>query len=131
MSYYLKLKRDDDSSPSGSSKSPQLKVPASKSNERDMVDSSSVPGTETPPLLKPKAKKTFTKGKNMPVAHVADKEQKKLETIPPPVLPITTQSVANADSTCSSPLKSKWAFCQDSPTTLTQVQYSQDEHQVQ
>ena len=148
MSYVCKMKGNGDSSQSESSESPHIKVPASKSDESLILGTSSTPGKRTslattmfrqtcetstqiqsqemPNMPRSKARKTFPNSKNnLPITHLADKDQKNLETIPPPLLPITTQPVASTDSTWSSPIISKGAFCQDSPTTLTLHQLQQ------
>ena len=147
MSYIFKFRGDDDSSSSGSSKSPQLKVPASNSDESRIVGTSSVPGKgqnpanmlqqtcvrstqiqsqENPTVQKEKARKTIQNSKNnLPITHFVDKDRKNLEITAPLLTKSMIQPVANADSTSSSPITSKGAICQKSPSIKTPHQLEQ------
>ena len=140
MSYIFKF-RGADSSPAGSSESPQL--PALKSAENHTVGTSSVPGNKlfqqncqpsaqmqsqlSPKVPRITARKTFPHSKNnLPVT--SDKDQKNLETTAPLFTKSIIQPAANADWT--SPIPSKRAICQESPRTFTPHQLNQSQRKT-
>ena len=140
MSYIFKF-RGADSSPAGSSESPQL--PALKSAENHTVGTSSVPGNKlfqqncqpsaqmqsqlSPKVPRITARKTFPHSKNnLPVT--SDKDQKNLETTAPLFTKSIIQPAANADWT--SPIPSKEAICQESPRTFTPHQLNQSQRKT-